>query len=212
MNELEHNNYLFRYIIPLEFWGKSGVDYYEFKTYEPSCRPHSLLWEQDGLIRKIEISAYCGIIIGKDIFHFLISEKCSKDIFDAILFLGTARIRARGDRIQKYMNLYKAYECICDARKIEFSSIRHCLSHSEKSLSRRSVVKCLEGLFDSKTIDLSKYKHLRVFYEYLGKLLIEVDTILAAHIIKNASKWKMIESQKEIVNPYMVDVSKLQVK
>ena len=80
-----------------------------------------------------------------------------------------------GNRIQRYLTLYKAYEAVTDKPSSDLSSLRHALAHPATALSSASTVRELRQLFGTKFFDIENSTHQRQFYSRMGVLLIVLD-------------------------------------
>ncbi len=137
----------------------------------------------DGIATEIPLSIYCILDSQRGHIPILVSESGYPNLFQALKLYREAF--EMGPHIQKYITLYKAYESVTTVhnRAAEFSAIRHSLSHSQSSLSRRSTVETLRTLFGGLEIDFHKYAHYRVFYTHFGRLLMLTDQILFDKLI-----------------------------
>jgi len=108
----------------------------------------------------------------------IISREKYPNIFNAGIHL--CESLHTGPRFQKYLELYKSYESITtpNARDIEFSAVRHSISHASRQLTKQIVVEKLTEVFGGLSIDLSKYGHRKEFFIRYWNLLIAVDKLL----------------------------------
>jgi hypothetical protein len=136
---------------------------------------------QGGAI-KIPYSSYCKLDDGR---MFIVDITRYPDIAEAILFLG--QLMSTNERAQRYNILFKIYECIEQDRNLEFSAIRHALSHATSKLSRPKTLHILNNLFGTTKIDLNNRSHERIFYSQMVKLLNDTDQKLY-NAIQNKEK------------------------
>jgi hypothetical protein len=114
--------------------------------------------------------------------RYLITKKRSEKLYIAgHLF---RKSHHTGHRVQKYLTLFRAYECMTKAgeRNIYYSSIRHSLSHSITSLTKPNVINALNELFGGLDISLDKFRHKKVFFKIYSDMLIDVDNLLFQEI------------------------------
>lgn len=97
-----------------------------------------------------------------------------------------------GNKVHKYLSLYKAYETLVDssARDLDLFATRTSLSHSATHLTKKYVTERLEIMFGSLEIDLTKYKHEKVFYINFWKLMTAVDQLVVVETEKMLSNAK----------------------
>lgn len=134
----------------------------------------------------------------------LIPLEGNKDIINAINY-SLQSMNRTGNRINRYIQIYKAYESLTSKnnRNIIFSSIRHSLSHSDKELTSPKVRQILNKMFNSIEINLDDSKNERIFFENYCKLLIKVDKLINDRILNIPFTKKKIG-----LNYYLVSKSK----
>jgi hypothetical protein len=131
---------------------------------------------------------------------YLITKKRSEKLYIAgNLFRESQHT---GHRVQKYLTLFRAYECLTKAgeRNIYYSSIRHSLSHSVTSLTKPNVIKALGELFGSLDINLDKFRHRKVFFMNYANMLKDVDTLLFQEIEGMLPEAKELIEGLKIIN------------
>lgn len=113
---------------------------------------------------------------------YLITKKRSEKLYIAGHLY--SKSKKTGHRVQKYLTLFRAYECMTKAgeRNIYYSSIRHSLSHSVTSLTKPNVINALNQLFGGLEIYLDEFRHKKVFFKIYSDMLIDVDKLLFQEI------------------------------
>jgi len=131
---------------------------------------------------KIPECIYFKIKKDNGVLNIFIDKSSNQDLFEAAK--GFRESKSSNKRVHKYMTLFKAYEALTNKhhRHLDFTAVRHCLSHSTNSLTKQNVLQKLTDLFGQPTIDFSKPKHARVFYMTYWKLLIATDEILFSEV------------------------------
>ena len=178
-----HPNYHYVKNVPQRLRKKSGINKHNFLIFDAS--PYffdKYMKTKDGEMVEISNAAYCAIKKDKEKIHIIIEKDVFPLLHDSIVSLW--KIRHGTPYANRYMKLYKSFEGLTPNIEFEFRAIRHGLSHSPHKLSNKKTVETLKRLFGTKYIDLSKENHLRIFYFYFVKMLIEHDKILYEEIIK----------------------------
>ena len=75
-------------------------------------------------------------------------------------------------REEKYRNFYQVFEALSREPDPELRAIRHSLSHTRKKLTDKKTSLILLSLFGDLKIDLTKYKHAKIFRKKLDVLQI----------------------------------------
>jgi hypothetical protein len=117
---------------------------------------------------------------------------------EALLLIG--ELFSTGIRRQRYITLYKAYECIQRRPAPEFAAIRHALSHASSKLSNHRTLSSLRHLFGSAKLDLDNSAHLRVFYRQFVKLLVEVDQQIYGIVFPALKSFRLLETRRDAVH------------
>lgn len=178
-----HANYRYVTNVPQRLREKSGITKHDFLIFEASPYPPAkYIKTKNGRTEEICNAAYCAIKEKERKIHIIIEKNKFRVLYDSIIALW--EIRSFTPYATRYMKLYKSLESLTSDIDFEFRIIRHGLSHSPHALSNKKTVETLKNLFGTKYIDLSKGKHLRIFYLYFSKMLIEHDKILYDEIIK----------------------------
>lgn len=99
-------------------------------------------------------------------------------------------------REERYRNLYQIYECLSEEQDTELKSIRHSLSHSRKKMTNKTTVEILEALFGDVKINLSIYKHAKVFRKKMELLKDKSEKLLIKEILK------ILPSEKNFFDEY----------
>jgi len=99
-------------------------------------------------------------------------------------------------REERYRNLYQVYECLSEEKDNELKSIRHSLSHSRKKMTSKTTVEILHSLFGDIKINLSNYKHAKVFRKKLELLRDKSEKLMVKEILK------ILPSDKNFLGEY----------
>lgn len=139
-------------------------------------------------------AAFCALhTAGAKQQFLLVDVKSFPQLSEAVLLLG--KVFFTGNRVQRYVNLFKAYECLEEHPDVQLAAVRHGLSHAPTMLSRPKTVTALQTLFGTTKIDLEIAPHCRIFYQQLVKLLVTVDTLLTLSIINSLPKLRVVDSE-----------------
>jgi hypothetical protein len=127
--------------------------------------------------------------------HLLVSLDDYPVLAEALLLLGQLNMGI-GNRIQRYLTLYKAYEAITDRPNAAFSSLRHVLAHPATMLSSQLTVGQLTQLFGTKFFDIDDPAHQRAFYVQMARLLIATD-IRLGRLLEYAYRATVLTSRRD---------------
>ena len=183
-NSQSYNNGSIRGAVQMKYQKYSGIDTFSFKVKRPYFKPSR--FTLDGTEKgESVLVANVGIWPEGHLENYLISSKHRK-LYHGILMYGKGFYI--GPRVERYMSFYKAYEYLKQKRDIPFSAIRHSLAHASEDLENKKIKTFLLSEFNSLTIDLSNNIHLRLFFTYLGKLIILLDNILFEELTRKLEK------------------------
>jgi hypothetical protein len=129
----------------------------------------------------IPASAYCEVASDTGFWRLLVDRAVLPKVAEAILLFG--ELLFASGRVEKYMTLFKASECLSEGRDADASAIRHGLSHAASVLARPATKAALQRIFGTVSIDLNKGHHLKEFYRHFGLLLIETESLLYAQLL-----------------------------
>lgn len=193
----------YKRMIPVKFEKNSGINNHTFHIRNPFWHPFKYALTVDEKIVKIPPSAGFYIEKGSQMQPLAITTALYPEISEAILLTGSALFA--GGRVERFLNIAKAYECLEKTPKIELLATRHGLAHSALFLNRPKTVFELTKNFGSTLIDLKKSAHVRVFYQKFVELLIENDKLLSSKIgtIKNA--YKKSKPYKRLLHNWWVE-------
>ena len=149
-------------------------------------------------------AAFCALNTPRGDKLFLLVDVTSyPQLSEAVLLLGKTFFTGK-NRAQRYVTLFKAYECLENNPDVMLSAVRHGLSHAPSALSRPKTVAALRELFGTTSIDLSIAAHRRIFYFQLVKLLIAVDSILTSALIDVLPNLRKVASEDIPLNERQV--------
>lgn len=169
---------------------------YDFRVLDPSWHSYAKFRDEAGTIRLIPESVYCAVFFQTQFRPILISIDEDSRLFEAVLFLGLT-FRS-GPIANRYLNLYKAYESITDARRPQLSAVRHALGHSGTALTKPNTVAPLERLFGGTYINLDLYRHRSELFRQFGGMLIETDRLIYEAITRQCPRWTRIRSWSQL--------------
>jgi hypothetical protein len=185
-----HSDY--KRLIPSRFWSRTAAANHRFRIAKPWWQPFKLVELTSGDLKLIAPSAYCVFTGNGSTTHLLIDEKKYPLAANAVVQMG--RLLFTGDRVGKYMALFKAYESLSATLDIRFGALRHALTHAQSALNRPKTVRSLENDFGTTNVDLSIYRHQSVFWTRFGELLVLVDTLIGDELTRIASVVRMPEN------------------
>lgn len=186
---LEHAVSRLKYQVPQKFWKQSRIDSYRALVLEAWNRPVNCYQTQQGELREFPESAHCTIGGSGGAREVLVPKGTLPHLHDASLLFGKISFDIK-PWSQRYITLYKAYECLTDDRKEEFSAIRHGLSHPGRKLTHKKTIGALTEIFGTTEIELKEYRHQKKFFCYFGKLLMELDQLLFSSVVRSLPKEK----------------------
>jgi hypothetical protein len=96
-------------------------------------------------------------------------------------FSASVNILKRTDR---YLELFRAYECISTKRPIGLSAIRHSFAHATVALTKPQTVDALRQMFGGKAINLRRYDHNKEFYRQFGSLFLLTERELFVQLME----------------------------
>ena len=195
-------NFHYRRLIPNRFQKKQGVDKYQFRVWDPWHRPFQFVQYEKGDIYRTQVCASCTIRQSGKVTPVLIGKSDCPSEYEAVINMG--KLLFEKNREQKYITLHKAYECLEKQRDITLSAVRHGLSHAASVLNRPRTRNALLSVFGTTNIDLSNHRHVRVFYEHFGKLLIETDALLFNQIVSILPKTYSLPPGAKLVHDWQM--------
>ena len=193
----EINDY-YLWKLPRRFWRLSGIDTHNFQIREPWCEPYEHALTIDSTTERIAPSAHCMVKHGPHFVHILIPIHSDPLTAQCILSLGKFHFSGTS-RSEKYLIAFKAYEAISPEPKLDFACIRHSLTHAQAKLDRLRTLDAIRRIFGESQIDFKKAAHLAQFYKTLGLLLMETDTLLCEHLIRNLSQYLMPSRYRSVL-------------
>ena len=201
----DYANYQYRRIVPSRFQKRSGVSTHDFLVRTPWHRPYQFAELPDGTIRNFDSSAFCRIEYDGELTPMLVRRSQTPRLYEATLFVGSLLSESR--RVQKYLTIHKAYECLELDRDHTLSAVRHSIAHAEIALTRPNTVNALKSLFGSTKIDFNSHSHVRVYYEQLGRLMIRVDQLLHKFLSENIDQTYAVPEDIELLLDCCVNVA-----
>lgn len=189
-------------IIPRKFHRNSGLINYESLIINPSSIVYNYMFTLRGNVKKITNSAYCETFIYNKRFYLLVPKSKDTNLYQAIILLG--KTSCTGDRINRYLNLYKSYECLCSQPDPILKAIRDGLSHPSSVLSNKNTKLNLISVFGETLIDLDNFRHQRLFFTHLGRLLIENDKLIHNRIKVGLSNFHHLKNQYDAINDWQI--------
>jgi hypothetical protein len=185
-------------IVPKRYWHRTGLDEYRFRVSDPE---HGLIMYRttpEGCTRRISPSVVVTHRTGVEHRELLVPFFDYPVLCEALLLLGQLAMGV-GNRLQRYLTLYTAYEAITDRPDPAFSSLRHALTHPATMLSSSLTVSELTRLFGSRFFNIADTQHQRVFFVQMARLLMITDTRLG-RLLDYAYRVQPIASRREALH------------
>jgi hypothetical protein len=199
----DQNNLKFRELIPRCFRSASGVDHHEFLICTPWHHPYRYAENSAGRIAEFDTSAFCSVAIEENLTPMLVRKSTNPIEFEAVILFG--QLLFASTRLQKYLTLHKAYECLVSNRDIRLSAIRHALAHPGSTLTNLRTRHALTSVFGDAQIDFKKHVHVRLFYETFGELLIAVDKTLSDRLVAILAYTYAVPPDIKLLHDWRVD-------
>lgn len=155
---------------------------------------------------KLEIS----FIYYSEIRKVLLDQNKHTILFEAVVYTGQAL--CSGIIENRYLNLYKAYECLEKKRKLKYRAIRHHFSHATSKLTDKKILRCYKSLFPP---NISIYQFEKRFYRYLVDLMLEVDYLLYKTILSeylNIKRKKYLTHDSHLVKFKKIKKRRLRIE
>ncbi len=190
-------------LVPMSYHRSSGLSKAHLHVRSVWHSPYRFICHPKGGAMPIPPAAFCALHTpsGQKLF-LLIDVSSFPKLSQAILLLGETY--STGSRTQRYLNLFKAYECLEENPDLMLSAVRHGLSHASSALSRPKTVTALNSLFGTTLIDLSLTTHRKVFYIQLVKLLVTVDLALTSALTDVLPQLRKVSSEGDVLNEWWV--------
>ena len=195
-------NWIYQNLIPDRYKKKSGVLDYEFGVFEPWWQTYKYALTIDDKIIAITPSAYCFVRIENSHIPMAIDSIHNPKLAEAILLTG--KVLLTSNRIEKYLTLYKAHECLVPRPAIEFAAIRHSLAHASSILERPKTIATLKQIFGTTKVDLNKHRHTRLFYLTFGGLLTANDKTLYKTLCESLDEYRIDLKYKSLLPDWRV--------
>jgi hypothetical protein len=170
-------------LVPRQYHRSSGLAHAQILVPEVRHFPYRYLRHQQGGATEIPPSAYCELHLETgERLRFLVDITLHSKLAEALLRMAESLFT--GNRAQRYVTLFKAYECLAASPDIALAAVRHGLSHATTALSRPNTTNSLKLLFGTTKIDLDLAPHRRIFYRQLVSLFLETDRLVAAELMR----------------------------
>jgi hypothetical protein len=174
-------------LIPLRYRKSSALDSYTFKVQDPSW--HWLQYSKqktngDLIIRE---AVSCKINVKGNERRLIVDKQAFPRLSEAIYLTGRGMIA--GSRVERIMNIVKAYESLEPNPDIALIAFRHGLSHASSVLNRKSTTEQLEKDFGTKNIDLSNSRHVRIVYLKFAQILLINDGLMYRFLLQNIDEF-----------------------
>jgi len=182
-------------LVPRQYHRSSGLANAQLHIEDSSHFPYRFLRHPKGGAVAIQPSAFCVIREEGRPAGFLVYLSSHPTLAEAIMRMSESLFT--GNRAQRYVTLFKAYECLSPAPDAMLSSVRHGLSHASTALSRPATVNALKLLFGTTRIDLDLAPHRRIFYRQLVALLVATDQLVASEVLRNRASLRQLRLGEE---------------
>jgi hypothetical protein len=182
-------------IVPKRYLRSSDLSRARFNVRRIHAYPIRFLKHPTGGAIQIPPSYLC--VIGKNDKNIavLVDRKKKPQIADALLLMWSI---GGGEHRHRYLKLYQAYECLQATPTAELAAVRHGLSHAAIALSHPKTVSILVHLFGSTRIDTSNHAHLKILYQALVRLALEVDSLVSDAIMASLPSLRVLSSIENI--------------
>jgi hypothetical protein len=182
-------------LVPARYHKGTGVERHTFQVVEPwHCAYNYVLHPQGGAM-PISPSAYCEVATKSGYRPVLIDIRVHPALAEAVLSLG--QMMFTGGRIQKYLLLFRAHECLSETPQIEYAALRHALTHATSKLNRPRTVRTLTRLLGTTSFDPGQSTHLRQFWSLFVRMLIDNDSLLAVAITASLSSIRVLSGRAD---------------
>jgi hypothetical protein len=163
-----------RGVIPSRYQTLTGIDKYQFYVWDAFC------YRRAGMLMRLHLHKPAKV------GRFEFRRDHDPRMFDLLCLVD--ELRHRRPYRERYLNAYKCREILSQNIPEDYRAVRHSLSHPPMVLAKPSIVSILKRHFGSTQIDLSLHAHRKIFFVYLGNMLMENDTLLYEHLRK---KWRI---------------------
>jgi hypothetical protein len=199
---MDRRAWTFRKSVPERYWRRTGLDQYRFRVIEPWHRLYHFKLSPAGCAEHIAPSILVTHRTDESYRHILLAFDDYPVMVESLLLLGKVSIGI-GNRVQRYLTLYKAYEAVTDRPNPAYSSLRHALAHPATSLSSELTVDQLTRLIGTRFFDIDNPSHQRAFYIQMARLLMATDLRLG-RLLEYASCATTLSSRKEAVHDWQI--------
>jgi hypothetical protein len=167
--------------IPKKYHKCSGILGHVFQINQPWHYPFRYAIAHDGSLIKIQDTAFCYLRHDNGFTPVPVAFSDNPALYHAIISLGSYLFS--GNRVERYLALYKGYESLVNIPQEEFVAVRHAIAHAPVVLNRPRTVSTLRHLFGTVEVNLCDYRHLRVFFTQMATLLKTLDATLANRLV-----------------------------
>jgi hypothetical protein len=150
---------------------------------------------------EIRPSALCILAAREREFAVLVDDRAVPRLSEALLLIASL---GAGEHRNRYLTLYRAYECLQPHPDGDLAAVRHGLSHPSSRLSRPSTLAALRALFGGTVIDTSSSRHLRTLYRQFGRLALEVDALVREEVLRSLPSLRVLESSRQVLRLFEV--------
>lgn len=191
------------HLVPTKYHRSSGLEAVDLLVHEAWHRPYRYLRHPKGGAVEIPPAAFCEVEFSAGRQGVLVDIGGFPVLSEAVLLMG--KLYFCGIQTERYMTLYKAYECLSTTPSIELAAVRHGLSHAPSKLARPKTVETLRRLFGTTKIDLSRSAHARTYYRQLVVLLGETDRLLAETLWARRRSLRVVGSHRDVLLDWQID-------
>jgi len=151
-------------LVPMKFWRLSGIDKHQFQVRLINIHPALLT----------QPSVACSVMRDGVVEQILVHAIACPEAYEALTLL--ARLTGETPRIERYIDIHRAYECLVSNRNIDYSSLRHALAHASTKLTRPQTVRSLQMRFGTVVVDPRQYSHQKEIYRCMVECLLKLTT------------------------------------
>jgi len=159
-----------RGVIPRRYQHLSGIADYDFYIWDVFCYgkvAEIMRFQQHKPARRPRVE---------------IRRDQDPQMYDLLFPIG--ELRHRRPYRERYLNAYKCMEILTSDIPEDYRAIRHSLAHPPTILAKPNTVSILKKHFGSTRIDLAVHSHRKVFFQMLGNMLMNNDSLLYERLRK----------------------------
>ena len=183
--------------MPVSYRVHTRVSTHRFRIVLPSHWRIAGVQTESGQVQDIGVSSICRLRLADASLVVLVPRDRLPHLHEAVLLMG--KLTRSSKRLDKYLTLYRAYECVVRDRDPSFTAIRHALAHPQVALTKRKTVESLRQLFGTTEIDLDSRRHARIFYMQFAELLIATDAAIGGKLDRHLKSLRVLRDGERAI-------------